>query len=188
MTLQIRSVSTEEFAKAWQKHGPKIFDSDHWIVRTVDLYSKHDLARVKENAQLIKDVKRINLLAFQNGKFAGWSWGMQKEAELFYMVNSAVLPEFRRKGIYTALMNTMVKHALKEGFQKIYSRHVATNNAVIIPKLKAGFVITSMEISENFGALVHLAYIPNKARRKILDVRCGMRRPSKDLKKHLGLK
>ena len=74
-----------------------------------------------------------------------------------------MLPGHRRKGIYTALMHRVIETVVEKGFQKIYSRHSVTNNDVIVPKLKAGFVISSMEISDVFGVLVHLVYFPKGA-------------------------
>jgi hypothetical protein len=36
------------------------------------------------------------------------------------------------------------------------SRHRADNNAVIVPKLRAGWVIAGFEVAPRFGLLVHL--------------------------------
>ncbi len=57
----------------------------------------------------------------------------------------------------------------KQGFQKVTSRHSVTNNNVIVPKLKAGFVITGFEISEVFGLLIILTYYFNDTRRKLVN-------------------
>ena len=94
-----------------------------------------------------------------NNEFVVWSWSCQESAFRFYMCNLAVFPEHRRKGLYTMLMNEMVERATKLGFQEIYCCHTAANNAVIISKLKAGFVITSMEITDSFGALVNFSFL-----------------------------
>ena len=67
----------------------------------------------------------------------------------------------------------MISKVTKLGFQEIYSKHTITNNAVIIPKLKAGFIISSMEVSDLFGTLVNLSYYPKALRKKILDYRVG---------------
>jgi hypothetical protein len=58
-------------------------------------------------------------------------------------------------------------------FQIVYSRHVATNNQILIPKVKAGFVITGIEVLDVFGVMVHLSYFFNPLRRKVLDARVG---------------
>lgn len=74
----------------------------------------------------------------------------------------------------------------QEGFQIAYSRHKATNNQVLVPKLKAGFVITSLEVSEVFGVMVQLSYFFNPLRRKVLDVRVGQARPDAEVRQHLS--
>ena len=119
--------------------------------------------------------------------FISWSWGYQESAFRFYMCNSAVFSEFRRKGLYTRLLNEMVARATRLGFQEIYSRHIITNNAVIIPKLKEGFIISSMEISDSFGTTVNLSYYPKKLRKKILDYRAGQIKPDLEIKKCLNI-
>ncbi len=119
----------------------------------------------------------------RENKFIGWSWGIQESGTTFYMVNSAVLSEHRRKGIYGALLKRCVEILSKKGFQLIYSRHCATNNAVIIPKLQAGFIISKMEMDDRFGVLVHLHFYTNELRRKIMDYRSGLVRPDNEIKK-----
>tara|TARA_B100000886_G_scaffold202261_1_gene139668 strand:- start:197 stop:508 length:312 start_codon:yes stop_codon:yes gene_type:complete len=103
------------------------------------------------------------------------------------MCNSGVLSNFRRKGIYSSLLETKIKVLSEMGFQLIYSRHNATNNNVLIPKLKAGFVISKMEISDTFGCLVHLHYFTNKTRQKLMDYRSGKTKPDQELKDLLRL-
>lgn len=74
-----------------------------------------------------------------------------------------------------------------KGFQVIYSSHIATNNAIIIPKLKAGFVITSMEVKERFGTRIKLSYYTSQLRKKVVGFRVGFNRPDKELKDILKL-
>jgi hypothetical protein len=80
-------------------------------------------------------------------------------------------------------MNELINKVSKKGFMSIYSRHIITNNDILIPKLKFGFKITNFELSERFGTMVHLKYFPLKTRRDILDFRSGLKRPDKKIKK-----
>jgi GNAT superfamily N-acetyltransferase len=98
------------------------------------------------------------------------------------MCNSAVLPIFRRKGIYSALLKKCLQVTREEGFQLIYSKHSATNNAVIIPKLKEGFIISKMELDDKFGVLIHLHYYMNSTRKKIMHYRSGQIKPDEEIK------
>ncbi len=67
----------------------------------------------------------------------------------------------------------MMKAVFEKGFQVITSRHKMFNNAILIPKLKAGFIIQKFEVSDVFGSMVHLAYFVNPARRKMMSYRAG---------------
>jgi ribosomal protein S18 acetylase RimI-like enzyme len=181
----IKEVPTEDFGKLWEKPATKIFSDNLDYYGTDLIDTETERRKFKE---LIKDFNgakafRINLALYHEGKFVGWSWGFQQTALSFYMCNSAILPKHRRKGLYTILMKEVVKRAVAKGFQSIFSRHIMTNNDVIIAKLKAGFKITSVELSERFGTLVHLTYFPQKTRQEILDFRSGFKYPSKKIKK-----
>lgn len=103
------------------------------------------------------------------------------------MRNSAILPEHRRKGLYSALLNETLLRVQENGFQRIYSRHIATNNSVIMPKLKHGFTITALEVTDLFGVLVHLTYLPKELRRKVMVYRVGDAKPDDELKTCLKL-
>lgn len=101
------------------------------------------------------------------------------------MVNTGILEAHRRRGLYTTLLPIILETLQKEGFQIVFSRHTLTNNAVIIPKLKAGFIISGFEVDDRFGTLLQLSYFFNPLRRKVMDVRVGQRTPDKEVKKLL---
>ena len=94
-------------------------------------------------------------------------------------------PTASGEGYLLALLPRILGALQHEGFQIVYSRHVATNNQVLVPKLKAGFVITGIEVSDVFGVLVHLSYFFNPLRRKVLDVRVGQARPDAEVKQYM---
>jgi hypothetical protein len=108
-----------------------------------------------------------------DGEMVGWSFGFQESRATFYMCNTGILAAHRRRGLYSALLPVIMKRVTTEGFQLIYSRHALTNNAVIIPKLRAGFIISSIELSDRHGTMVHLRYYTNPGRRQVMDYQCG---------------
>ena len=103
------------------------------------------------------------------------------------MINTGISPAHQNKGIYKHLLPKILDILRNKGFQKVYSRHKATNNQIIIPKLREGFVITNFEISEKFGVLIHLTYFFNNKRRNLMEYRVGQIRPDKELRKALSL-
>ncbi len=181
----IKEVPTEEFGDLWIKQAQKIFRDN------LDYYGSEPIDTKSEQKKFKKLTKqfngsehyRVNLGLYYKNKFVGWSWGYQQAPTTFYMCNSAIFPPHRRKGLYTYLMNEIVNKASAKGFQSIYSRHIITNNDIIIAKLKAGFKITSIELSERFGTMIHLTYFPQKIRNEILDFRSGFKYPDKKMKK-----
>ena len=181
----LRVMTDAEFDPLFRKHGKKIFNDDSLMYDRSDVLTKTEIAQYKKLRENFKSPSHIviDLGLFFDNKFVGWSWGFQYSSTTFYMCNSAVLEKHRRKGIYTYLMNEVVQKASDQGFSHIFSRHIVTNNDILISKLKMGFKITSFELSERFGNLIHLTYFPQKIRREILDFRSGFKRPDKKMKK-----
>ena len=180
----VKEMPRDDFSKLFEKYAPKVFsDNLDYDPDGIDPKSAKEKFK-KLSKQFISPTQyRIYLGVFHKNKFVGWSWGFQYTSTTFYMCNSAVLPAHRRKGIYTYLMNEVVKGASDQGFMSIFSRHIITNNDILILKLKMGFKITNFELSERFGNLGHLTYFPQKIRSDILDFRSGYKRPNKKLKK-----
>lgn len=183
----IRALDTDVFWELWPAHGKTIFEDASPIFQFRDALSETERAKASALREQMGKVYRLNLAVYQGDTFVGWSWGYQEVGETFYMCNSAILPAHRGKGLYRALVAAVIEKTTELGFQKLYSRHIATNNAVIIPKLKAGFVITGFELSDQFGTLVHLSYYPNAVRRKVLDFRAGQAMPDDEVKARLRL-
>jgi ribosomal protein S18 acetylase RimI-like enzyme len=184
---EIREMTKEEFQPLWQKHSAPIFHEDGQIFSLWDALSDEEKAKGKQLGENMGKPWQLRLGLFHRDEFVGWACGDQKNFEEYYMRNSAVLPEHRRKGLYQALLQKTVDIVVEKGFQRIYSRHNATNNAVIIPKLKFGFVISSLEVSDIFGVLVHLAYYPKEIRRKMMDYRVGDCKPDAEIRRLLKL-
>jgi hypothetical protein len=89
----------------------------------------------------------------------GAYWGQQETWQRYYMVYSVVAPRLAGpRPLQGAAPRGCSQAATEAGFREIYSRHRADNNAILVPKLKAGFTIAAMEVAPRFGLLVHLRY------------------------------
>lgn len=184
--IEVREVSTDVLEQLVAPHINSLFDAKQYFFTPKDYYSDEEKEKIKTLKQNLGQPLRINLVAFHQDKIIGWSWGIQESAEVFYMVNSAVLSEYQGKGIYRSLVMKMIKEVSDKGFQIIYSKHVATNNAVLISKLKAGFTISSFEVSDQYGVLVHLRWYTNPLRQKMMNFRAGGIGPDAQIKKLLN--
>lgn len=181
--ILVKKMDREQFMEHYNTLKDTLFDSDH-SYKLYELLSHEDKSKMESlrRERGAENIFRLFLAAFDDDKFIGWSWGFEEDSHTYYMCNSAVLPQYRRKGIYSQLLSETMEILQQRGYQKIYSRHCATNNSVLIPKLKAGFVITNMQLDDIFGVLIHLSYFTNPIRRKILDYRSGQLRPDEEIK------
>ena len=183
---EIREMPDIDFWPLIEKHHLHVFQ-DTIQFNWRDFANKEDLEKTSELTKNMGQPYRLKLAVFLNDEFAGWCFGDQQTGESYYMRNSAVLEKHRKKGLYSELLKANIEILTAKGFQVIYSAHIATNNAILIPKLKAGFVITSLEIEERFGTRIKLSYFTSQLRKKVVDYRVGFIRPDEELKKILKL-
>lgn len=127
-------------------------------------------------AERAKNEKRFKLFLaiFKGSEFVGWHFGQATDPETYYMQNSAILEPFRNQGLYTTLLQHTLERLKEEGFQVITSTHHPNNTAVLIPKMKEGFVISSVQFHERFRFLIELKYFFNPERRKAFGKNLGL--------------
>ncbi len=163
---------------SWEELGP-----------IQDLHFKKMFANRAENPNFQVSAEHQGLIKERRKKYApwellvgvydgdnaiGWHFGNATDAETFYMRNSAILPEYRNQGIYAALLNFVLMELNKEGFQVVTSIHHGNNPAVLIPKLKKGFVITGTHFHEKFRFMIELKYFFNPERKKAYGKSMGL--------------
>ena len=102
-------------------------------------------------------------------------YGTPVEPRVFRMRNSAVAAAHQGKGVYSALLRVVMDQAMAAGFRTLESQHRADHNGILIPKLKAGFKISGMEINPRLGTLVKLVYFADPLPREMLAFRTGSR-------------
>lgn len=184
--VEIREMTIDDFRKIFRSKRSEIFDKA-FEFRSDDILSETEKEATIKLANNMGQPFYYCLMAFHKNEVIGWSFGKQIDAEKYYMINSAVYPAYRRQGIYAAMVQRVIEKVSAEGFQVIFSRHVATNSAVIAAKLQQGFVITSMELTDTFGLLVHLSFYTNPIRRRVLGIRAGEVFPDQEMLKLMGI-
>ena len=95
-------------------------------------------------------------------------------------VDEELLAVLRREPLVCAVEQVAgaARPAVRElGGLRISSQHVATNNAVLIAKLKLGYVIAGTEYDEQMGLLVLLVLHLAPERRALFASRTGTVRP-----------
>lgn len=180
-------LSSQAFAPLFNRFRPAVFGQTLQY-QPEEVYSPEEVVSLRRLQQQLSNRYRLRLGVFhKEAGFVGWTVGWQRDGDVYYMANSGILPAHQNKGIYTHLLAVLLDIVRAEGFQIIESRHTASNNRVLIPKLKAGFVISGFEVSDQFGTLVWLRYFFNPTRRRMIDVRTGEQMPDAELRRLLGL-
>lgn len=98
------------------------------------------------------------------GKIIGWFQGEMDDFETFYMRNTGILPQFQKKGIYSAFLKTFEKYIFELGYARIASHHSPTNALILSLKIKAGYVIVGEETHERWGNLIKVVKFKSKKR------------------------
>lgn len=120
---------------------------------------------------------RIRIGAFDEDRLIGCSSGWFEVGGNFYIGMSAVDAAYRQQGIYTRMLGAIEQAVRDRGGLLISSHHVATNNAVLIAKLKLGYVIAGTEFVDQMGLLVRLVLHLTPERRSLFADRTATLRP-----------
>ena len=88
----------------------------------------------------------------------GWSIGQQKEADTFIMQWTGLVPAYQNQGIYSAFLPRFLDYLRAIGYARVTSNHFVNNRAVLVAKLKAGFIATGMSLDERWGAILWLTH------------------------------
>lgn len=175
LSVSIKEIEYDAVLAFRKEHEAMIFEE------CVDLDMQNVLTDVEQKSvsaleeRFKQNLVFINVGAFDGEKLIGVCSGRQDLKGMFNMSWSAVLPKFRGKGIYSAMLARVIAAAKERGFIGIRSRHLVTNNAVIVPKLKAGFIISGMELNDLHGSMVHLTKLFNEVHLSTFEFRNGGR-------------
>jgi RimJ/RimL family protein N-acetyltransferase len=96
----------------------------------------------------------------------GWLYGYMEDSETFFIDTVGLIPAFRNRGIYTAFLKQLIAYLGALGYERLTTSHHPNNRAVMIAELKAGFNITGIELHEECGPLVKMAYLFHDDRRE----------------------
>jgi ribosomal protein S18 acetylase RimI-like enzyme len=172
----IEMVSREEL---WQH-----FDDSLFAYYPRDLYFKKENLLLEDQINKLQQWNRMepytsdlqdNLLIREkeNNTVVGIFHGWQKEYDVYYMETSAIHRDYRRLGIYSALVDRIIGYTNFLGFNTITSCHAPSNNNVLIAKLKKNFKVISLEIDAVLGINLWLCYFHNRELQRAYEIRCG---------------
>ncbi|HWU42484.1 MAG TPA: GNAT family N-acetyltransferase [Bdellovibrio sp.] len=171
-TISIKEVSKEELQKIHAAHFLPTFENR--IDSPVN-YRPSETAKQQIKERKSRDLRyELRFAVYRGSTVIGWHYGYSTDPETYFMQNSAVLSEFRNQGIYTKLLDIILAKLQDDGFQVVTSNHHPNNAAVLIPKLKKGFVVSSMQFHERFRFLIELKYFFDENRRREFGKNLGL--------------
>lgn len=179
--FRVESVSKTDYDDFRKVHEPLIFPN-RFDINVQGALSAAEREATNSLSKNLGEPYELRLGLFHGQEMIGWSYGIQVTADTFRMATTGISPAFQRRGIYSALLKVIADDLQQQGFQCIFSRHYATDNQVIIPKLRFGFLISGFELTDEYGLLLRLTYFFNSVRRKILHVRSGLQQPDEEVR------
>lgn len=183
----VAEVGSDEWQNVFDEHHALVFP-DESSVPFDSIFSEEEqtkLARLKAN---LSNGLQLYFLIYEGQKPIGWHFGFQRSELEYFMANTGILPEYQNRKIYSAFLKYAIERILDEGFQFITSIHHLDNNAVLIPKLKAGFMvqstgflIQSMILESNYGPMIQLVYPAKDIYRTMFSSRIGAKALNEEL-------
>ena len=140
---------------------PEFSSLQRSVFAGIEQYSAEYASLLREEAALAaispkQATQMIRIGAYDGEVLIGWSYGYLERNPVFYMANSGVIESHRRRGIYSALIEAVRLQAVSAGASMMRSQHSVLNTAVIIAKLRAGFIISGLSQSAHLGTMVEL--------------------------------
>jgi GNAT superfamily N-acetyltransferase len=161
----------------------------YWHVYAVledSAYESVSLEWPRPAARPDPDLPSYTWLVGHAGEVVGWHSSRGWNARAAYMVNTALLPAHRGVGVYSRLLPAVLDALRAEGYDLVRSQHHATNSAVLVPKLHAGFRLQGLEVGDH-GVMAVLIYSYDEVYREYMDVRSGLTRPRGEVARQLGM-
>lgn len=181
----VAPIPKEEYDAFRTVHEPVIFPNRFDINSSAAL-SDQEKSGVERLSQQWKVPYELRLGFYFRSNLVGWSYGYQFTPDTFRMATTGILQEHQRKGVYSTFLQKLSQYLSEKGFQIILSRHYATDNQVIIPKLRFGFLISGFELTDDYGLLLRLSYYFNQTRRDVLHMRSGFQQSNEQIEKLIG--
>lgn len=165
--LVLKEVDNQEVQELMKIHFKDLFSNRLSLPRQTDLPIPQE--RTTHFAKFKK-----SFLLLKNGIPVGWHIGHAQDEMTYYMQNSAIIKSEQGQNLYGQMLKGVMEILKDEGYQVLRSLHHPNNPAVLIPKLKLGFVISGTQFSENFRGLIEMKYFFNEGMRKSFDQSVGL--------------
>lgn len=93
----------------------------------------------------LKGKTMLALIARQNGKAIGYKVGFEHSTEIFYSWIGGVVPESRRQGVASLLMDEQHKHLKGLGYKYVRTSTKNKYREMLLLNIKSGFDVTGVQ-------------------------------------------
>jgi GNAT superfamily N-acetyltransferase len=100
--------------------------------------------------------------------------GEQLDGHTYMTGHAAVHLDYRRRGIYRAVIERVLETTRALGFTSVVSGHAPGNNPAIIAKLSLGFRIDRLELDALHGPTLWLRFFHDPDELAAYEFRCGL--------------
>ncbi len=162
--LIVNEISNDELNRICDEHYERTFKNRvrDQSVANISLEAREKISqRAKTHTPF-----HLRLGLYKGDQPVGWHWGFAVDPETYYMQNSAIIESHRNQGFYSILLTATLERLKEEGFQVVTSTHHPNNAAVLIPKLRQGFIVTGAQFNEKFRFLIELKFFFDEQRKK----------------------
>lgn len=180
-TYSVAEVSFDAWHAVFEQHQASVFPNEQAAISLEPQLSTTEQAKLAGLRHNLAGALHWYFLIFDGAEPIGWHYGFQRSELEYFMANTGILPEYQSRGIYSAFLKFVVERAADSGFQYLTSIHHSDNNAVLVPKLRAGFVLQSfgylvqtLLLEANTGPMVQLAYPVKEKYRHYLGFQRGV--------------
>lgn len=186
------AVDAETWQAVFAVHQANVFPDEHSVSfePLLSAVEKDQLTGLRQN---LAGARHLYFLLYDGERPIGWHFGFQRSELEYFMANTGLLPAYQGRGIYSAFLQFLIGHVVGQGFQYLTSMHHCDNNAVLIPKLKAGFLLQAlgfliqpMLLETNYGSMVQLVYPAKPLYREAFSARLGARALGEEVRQRLA--
>ena len=170
--LIVKEIDNIELNRICDEHYDRVFENrirDHYISEI----NLEDKEKINQRAKSHNPF-HLKLGIYKGEQPVGWHWGFAVDPETYYMQNSAIVVTHRNQGFYTILLTAILQKIKEEGFQVVTSTHHPNNTAILIPKLKRGFIITAAQFNEKFRFIIEMKLFFDEKRKKAFGRMIGL--------------
>lgn len=150
-------------------------ESGHQRTHLTALERKMKIAELSEKTGY-KPRHREHFFFLKKGEPVGWSIGENTNFMNYDMSNTGILPKHQNRGLDSIFLQTPTKYLKEIGYQRLCSQHSPDNRKMLITTLKAGVMVTGMDLDERWDSLVRITNLSKKTEQKRLATATGTAR------------